>query len=345
MKLKQLYIKLTSWEYWPMWVLYVPVFLQHYWLSIKAKSLFYFLKVNPAIGEGFILSDTKYTTLQLVPETYRPKTVLIAKGSTLKALKATLQDNNLHFPIIVKPNIGFRGLLVHLCKNEEDLRGIHFNKADYIVQEYIAYPVEVGIFYYRFPNKTSGQIPSITLKEFLTVTGNGTHTLEELIKEKPRALLQYKKLEKKFKHKWHYVVPEGKTIKLETIGNHNRGTKFINGNAILDNQLLKVFDDLNGQMPGFFYGRFDIRAKSINDLKQGKNFKILEVNGIGAEPTHIYDPSYKLFNAWKEMLHLWKVAYQIAMLNKEKGEKFPVFSEAKKRYLQYKNYKKIAFTH
>ena len=33
---------------------------------------------------------------------------------------------------------------------------------------------------------------------------------------------------------------------------------------------------------------------SIEDLKNGKNFSILEFNGCGAEPNHIYDASMTL---------------------------------------------------
>lgn len=344
MKLKQWCIKISSWEYWPMWILYVPVFIQHFYLSIRARSLFFFLKVNPAIAGGFILSDEKHTTLKLVPESLKPKGFVINKNSSLSAIKALLSEHSILFPIIVKPNVGFRGLSVHRCENEEELSKIDFQKATYLVQEYIDYPVEVGIFYYRYPNEKKGVIPSITLKEFLSIKSDGIHTLSELIKMKPRAFLHYKKLKEKFSNQWDVIVPEGEEIILEVIGNHNRGTKFINANAILDDSLLKTFDELNTKMEGFYYGRFDIKTKSIEDLKQGKNFKILEVNGVGAEPTHIYDPNYKLIDAWKEMLFLWRVTYEIALENKKKGEEFPVFSDAKKRYLHYKNYKKIVLT-
>ncbi|MCM5663280.1 ATP-grasp domain-containing protein [Galbibacter mesophilus] len=344
MKWKRWRIKMTSWEYWPMWVLYVPVVFQHFYLALKAKSLFFFLKVNPAIKEGFILSDEKYTSLKLVPEENRPKTILIEKGKSLSDISDALKKNAIEFPIIVKPNIGFRGVLVKLCEKVDDLKGIDFNKTSYIIQEYIDFPVEVGVFYYRFPNSLSGFIPSITLKEFLSITGDGISTFSELIEQKPRAFLQYDKLKNTFFDTWDKVIPKGEIIKLENIGNHNRGTKFINGNHIIDEALLKVFDELSFKMKGFYFGRFDIRTSSIADLKKGKNFKILEVNGVGAEATHIYDPNYRLLDAWRETLFLWRIAFNIAMENKQKGEQFPVFSDAKKRYLQYKNYKKVALS-
>ncbi|UOB18255.1 D-alanine--D-alanine ligase [Abyssalbus ytuae] len=344
LKKNPVYIKLTSWEYWPMWILYIPVWIQHFWLSIKARSLFFFLKTNPGIKEGFILSDSKYNTLKLVPKEYLPETILIRKDNSFQTVIVQMKQAKISFPVIFKPDIGFRGLLVHKINNEKELRNIlETIKVDYLLQEYIDYKVEIGIFYMRLPKKPKGKIPSITIKEFLSVTGNGINTLEELISKKPRAILHKNKLKNKFKDSWNDIVPEGKKIVLESIGNHNRGTKFMNGNYLYDENLQKVFDDLNKKMPGFYFGRFDIRTRSVEDLKQGANFKILEVNGVGAEPTHVYDPDYKLVKAWKDMLYLWKMIYKIAMQNKKQGEKFPVYPEAKKRWRFYKDYKKLAF--
>lgn len=344
LKKKQWYIKLTSWEYWPSWILYIPVWIQHFYLAFKAKSLFFFLKTNPAIDDGFILSDSKFKTLQLIPEPYLPKTIFVDKKESFNNVCKNLNKAFINFPVILKPDIGFRGLLVHKINRTNELEQVLKNiKVDYIIQEYVDFQLEIGVFYFRLPNSLSGSIPSITIKEFLSVTGDGVKTLEELISKQPRAILQREKLKHNFKELWDKVIPDGEKMILEFIGNHNRGTKFVNGNYLYDEKLLKVFDELNKSMPGFYFGRFDIRAKSIEDLKNGKNFKILEVNGVGAEPTHVYDPNYKLLRAWRDMLYLWKIKYVIAMQNKQGGEKFPLYPEARKRWRTFKTYKKIAF--
>src|SRR5690606_8742856 len=308
------------------------------------KSLFFFLKVNPAIDDGFILSDSKFKTLQLVPEPYLPKTIFVDKNHTFNNLFESLNEALIYFPVILKPDIGYRGLLVHKINDAKELEKVLKNiKVDYILQEYVDFQLEIGVFYFRLPNNISGSIPSITIKEFLSVTGDGIKILKELIDEQPRAILQRDKLKHNFKELWDKVIPDGEKITLEFIGNHNRGTKFVNGYYLYDKKLLKVFDNLNKNMPGFYFGRFDIRTKSIEDLKNGKNFKILEVNGVGAEPTHVYDPDYKLLRAWRDMLYLWKIKYVIAMQNNQNGEKFPLYPEARKRWRSFKNYKKIAF--
>ena len=335
-------IKLLSWEYWPMQFLYLPVYVQHLWLSIKARHPFFFLVTNPAIDEGFILSDSKHRTLQLVPEENRPKSFLVKPKSTPDFILELMEVNQINFPIILKPDIGFRGLLVHKLDDKVAL-GKVLSKitVNHIVQEYIDCPVEVGVFYYRFPNEEKGIIPSITIKEFLKVKGDGKHTLAELVTLNPRAILQEEKLKKNFASQWDTIIEDEEELILEHIGNHNRGTKFVNANYLYDQDLQNVFDKLNEKMQGFYFGRFDIRTTSIEDLKAGKNFKILEVNGVGAEPTHVYDPDYKLIVAWKEMLHLWRIIFKIAIINKRSGIDYPSISEGKHRWDDYRDYKKV----
>jgi len=69
------------------------------------------------------------------------------------------------------------------------------------------------------------------------------------------------------------------------------------------------------QIAGFYYGRLDIKFTSWEDLSQGKNFSIIELNGAGSEPTHIYDPAHSLFFAWKEIIRHWRLLYKISLLN------------------------------
>ncbi|WP_340063810.1 D-alanine--D-alanine ligase [Ascidiimonas aurantiaca] len=298
------------------------------------------MSTNPAIKEGFILSDSKFQTLKLVPEPHCPRCFKILPGEKSTHVLQKMKEKGIVFPIILKPDIGFRGLLVHKVNDKKGLSSLltTLNVA-YLLQEYIAYPLEIGIFYYRFPNEKTGHIPSITIKEFLKVRGDGQATLEELVSRNPRAILQRVRLRRIFKESWECIVPKEEELILEPIGNHNRGTKFVNGEQEYDENLQKVFDTLSHQMKGFYFGRFDIRAASVEALKKGKEFYILEVNGVGAEPTHIYDPEYKLFNAWKELLLLWRIVWRIASINRREGVTFPSFSEGKHRWDTFKRYK------
>src|SRR6185369_6398163 len=76
------------------------------------------------------------------------------------------------------------------------------------------------------------------------------------------------------------------------------------------------------QIPSFHFGRLDIRFDTWDALKQGKNFTIIEVNGAGAEPTHIYDPKHSLFFAWKEIVRHWVILWKISRMNHKKGHRY-----------------------
>lgn len=336
---KQWYIKLTNWEYWPSWVFYVPVWVQHFWLSLKVRNLFFFLATNPVI-DGFILSDSKFKTLQLVPEDHRPKTIHVDAGATKDQVLESMCHKGITFPVILKPDIGFRGLKV--CKVDDETmlgRILVTLGVSHIIQEYIALPMEFGIFYYRYPNESKGNIPSITIKEFLTVEGNGSDTLRELVHQNPRAILQREKIKDQFHKAWNVVLPKGERMDLETIGNHNLGTKFKNGNHLLDDRLLEVFDELSHNMNGFYFGRFDIKAHSLESVKTKKEYRILEVNGVGGEPTHIYDPDHSFIYACRDLCFIWRVAAKIAYINFKKGIKKPTYTDARAKWTDYLAYR------
>lgn len=337
------FIKLKNPEFWPIWLYYIPVWIQHFWLSIQVKNLFFFMGTNPAI-DGFILSDSKYDTLQIIPDSLKPRTILIPKHSTLSQVSATMKQSGIFFPVILKPDIGFRGLGVQKIIDASSLKkALDSIKVTYILQEFIASPLELGIFYYRYPNEENGHIPSITIKEYLKVKGNGQDTLSELIRKNPRAILLKEKLKVRFENQWDVVLKDDEILELECIGNHNRGTKFVNGNHLMDKQLLKVFDELSHLTKGLYYGRFDIKANSLEAIKN-RNFKILEINGVGGEPTHIYDPETTFFKMLNDLCFVWRTAAKIASINFDSGIEQPTFREAYKRWKAFNTYKAEFFS-
>ena len=74
-------------------------------------------------------------------------------------------------------------------------------------------------------------------------------------------------------------------------------------------------------MNGFHYGRLDIKYRDLAALLAGEDFKVLEVNGIISEPTHIYDASHReasYLNALKTINRHWKIMSEIALVNHHK---------------------------
>ena len=138
------------------------------------------------------------------------------------------------------------------------------------------------------------------------------------------------------------IPKAGENIELVPIGNHCRGATFYNGNSLIDEKLEAEFDKVNHQMNGVYFGRFDIKCRSIDLLKQGQDYKILEINGVGAEPAHIYDPDYRLFQAFKDILNQWKIIYQISLHNRRNGVNFMSYKEAYQTLLHLFTYKRYA---
>jgi hypothetical protein len=126
------------------------------------------------------------------------------------------------------------------------------------------------------------------------------------------------------------VLPKGEKYLLEPIGNHCRGTTFLDGNRFIDEKLVSVFDEVSHQLNGIYFGRYDIKCESIEDLKNNRNWSIIELNGVKSEPTHIYQPNASLLEAYKVLFRQWRVIYDISMANKKRGIPFPTFSEGMK---------------
>jgi hypothetical protein len=122
------------------------------------------------------------------------------------------------------------------------------------------------------------------------------------------------------------LLPKGERYFLTYAANLNRGARFVNLKHEIDENLHQVFDELSHKTH-FYYGRYDIKCKSVEDLKQGKNYIILEFNGSGAEPNHVYNAGYSLFQAYEEILMHWKVLFRISRYNHRNGIPYWSFSK------------------
>jgi hypothetical protein len=317
------YIKLTNYEYWPWWTLYLPALPIWLWNAMRSRSFTYFTAVNPGLKSGGFYGESKKEILDLIPNDYKPATLLINLKNPLFA-----QMQHLAFPLIAKPDIGERGNGVAKIQNLIELEVYHRNAAaDYILQEYVDFKLELAILYSRMPGESKGKITSVTQKEFLSVVGNGVDTLEFLVNNNDRARFQTQKLQEKYETVWHSILPNGQKIELESIGNHCRGTRFINANYLINKELEQVFDNIADQILGFDYGRYDLRVRSLEDLYQGKNIRIVELNGVNADPAHIYDNSHGFWASLRDIARHWLRIGDIAKVNLDKGFKAVALNE------------------
>jgi hypothetical protein len=256
---------------------------------------------------------------ELLPEVFYPKTVYVHPGDDFNDVKKMIGQNGFAYPFIVKPDIGMKGLLFRKIDSERELQTYHEkNIVDYIIQDLVDYPLEVSVFYYRYPHSPKGMITGFVQKELMDVFGDGKSTLWELILSHPKARHRPEEMKIKHEENLQEVIPRGERYILTYAANLNRGAKFTNLHHLIDNDLLTIFDAISHQAK-FYYGRYDIKCESVEDLKQGKNFTILEFNGSGAEPNHVYNAGFSLFGAYRVFLHHWKVLYQISKYNKQHG--------------------------
>ena len=252
-----------------------------------------------------------------------PRTVFFSLPCNAGFVMQQLQKSGLSFPLIGKPDIGGRGRGVKALKDEEDVRDYVKNAfLDFHIQEFVAYINEVGIFYYRYPGDESAKLSGIVRKEFLHVRGDGVHSIFELLQRNKRAILQSGALKKAYGKGLLHILPVGEEKILVPYGNHARGAKFIDDSDMIDPLLTKMVEGICKHIPGFYFGRLDIRFNNWEELKQGKNFYIIEVNGAGSEPTHIYDPRHSLFFAWKEIIRHWILLWRISRMNHKKGHHY-----------------------
>jgi hypothetical protein len=319
---------LFHWEYWPFQIIYIPIALLWLFYALKERTLFFFNASNPTMKNGGFFMVSKKEIYDLIPQKYYPKTILIKAGTTLN------DTNQIQYPCIAKPDMGLRGLSVKKIVDFNDLESYAKNADfDFLIQDLIPFENEVGIFYIRFPHEKEGKITGIVAKEFLTVTGDGKSSIEDLLKQKPRFELQLNTLKKEFGDDLKQILPLGKKQKLVPYGNHARGAKFIDISHKITVKLTQTINEMCLQIPDFYYGRLDIMYESFEDLEAGKNFQVVELNGAMSEPTHIYDPKHSLLFAWKTLASHITAMYKISVANHKKG--FPYLSH-KQGMKQYK---------
>lgn len=315
-----LFIKIFHWEYWPFAVLYAPLYPYWFWLCLKARAFFFVNAANPTIRNGGFLMESKKEIYDLLPAGTYPATLFFRAGTQGATILTQMKDRGIPYPVIGKPDIGMRGMSVQKIENDQELLAYaQKSKVDFLVQAYIPYEEELGIFYYRIPGEQKGQITGIVGKELLTVKGDGRSTIEALLQQDKRFILQLPALRKNIPDELTIVLPAGERKLLVPYGNHARGAKFLDVTNLADEQLNKMIDELAKQIDGFYYGRMDVRYNTIEELRAGKNFSIIELNGSGSEPTHIYDPGHSVFFAWKEIVRHWAILYKISKINHRNG--------------------------
>src|SRR5262245_2270911 len=318
--------RLTRWEFWPPSAFYPPMVAYLAYLMAKHRSLTLFTAANPAIMGGGFIGESKLAILEGLSrasdDVARARLIEGATSDNEKIHQARqfMAEGSLTFPVVLKPNQGQRGSGVVLVRSAQALEhSLACSTVDTIIQEYVTGP-EFGLFYYRYPSESSGHIFSVTEKRFPTIVGDGKRTLEELILGDDRAVCAARLYCDRHRDRLSEVPAPGQSIPLVELGTHCRGAMFLNGDWVLTPALQERFDAIAQGFKGFYFGRFDVRVNGgLEAFRAGRGFKIIELNGVTSEATHIYHPGTPLTVAYRALMRQWRIAFEIGAENHRRG--------------------------
>lgn len=338
----------SRYEFWPTWFFYTPVVLQSLWHGIKYRNLALPLIANPGIKLSGMVGESKNDILELagskakewispfVTLTKTEQSIVVQLNNALLAMK----DENLDFPVVAKPDLGCRGVGVKLIESEEQLFEYiksFPSQARYLIQQKAPYEAEAGVFYIRYPGEKKGKIVSITLKYAPFVVGDGVSTLKELIEQDPRAGQLSHLYFPRHEDKLDWVILKDHKFRLAFAGSHSRGSIFRNGNKYITEQLAERLDHVFDDLPGFHYGRLDIKFKNIEKLMKGEELTILEINGASSEAAHIWDRNTPLTEIFSTLLFQYRTLYSIGSMQRKSGHKVPSLLSLYKAWQEEKN--------
>ena len=329
------FLRIREWEFWPKWVFYPPVLLRILFLAIRYRSLTVFTLASRGIKPyGGLAYASKHAVLNSFPKDHRiARFQLIWEGDVeerMAELGLFQRETGAEYPVVLKPDAGDRGKNVVVARSEAEAREqMTSYELPLVAQEYIE-GVEFGLFYVRHPEWESGRIISITEKKLPYVIGDGKRTLARLIFDDPRSLRMAGFLMKKWEAKLDDVPEYGVRFMLGDLGTHSRGATFLDAYALKTPKLEATIDDISRQFEGggFHFGRYDLRVPSAESLQAGKGIRVLELNGVSSESTHIYSPGRSIWLAYRELFKQWDLAFEIGDAIRERdGVEPPTFKE------------------
>jgi len=323
---------LSFFEFWPMGWFYGPVALYAGWLMLRHGGITLPTAANPGFPGGGFYGESKSAILDLVvrhaPDWTAPFIALDRPavpgplGTEVAAALEALARAGLSLPVVAKPDLGCRGAGVRLIRTAAALEAYIARfpaGARYLLQRFVDHEGEAGVFYVRPPDQPRGSLLSLTLKYFPYVVGDGRRSLRALILADDRAGRVPHLYLPRHADRLDWVPPAGLPVRLAFSGSHSKGSIFRDGSTLVTPAMTDRFDAIARSIPGFHFGRFDVRFADIEDLRRGEGFTILEVNGAGAEATHIWDRATSLPRAWATLMTQYRLLYGIGAANRRRG--------------------------
>lgn len=349
--------KISFAERMPPTLFYIPIVAQWIWLGLRYRSFSLPALANPHIESGGLWGESKSACLAMVGCEQRKwfaDFTAIRRGAGDEALEAdrkrardAIGAAGLSFPLVAKPDIGWRGFGVQRIANEADLdRYIEGFPEDETIlfQRLVDWDGECGVLYVRHPDERAGRIFSLTFRYFPHVVGDGESSLNDLIVHDQRALwkvgahlgldsMHVGTTEDRFSH----IPAKGEIVRLSFIGSNRVGGLYRDARAHITPALTKRFDEISRSIPDFHFGRYDVRFATVERLEQGEDLKIIEINGAGGESINVWDPKMPLREAYRELFEQQRLVFAIGARNRARGFRPPgLVSLARSQWRQHR---------
>jgi len=330
-------------EFWPLWLMYVPVVFQWLFLAVRHRSLTLPLIANPnlpvagmvGVGKSEILRQATGNCAEVILPWVQHRVGEETVEKQAANIIEQANDHGIQYPFVCKPDIGCRGSGVKLVHNRRQLERYlraYPGGTEILIQKLATWEPEAGVFYVRSPGESSGRIVSLALKYSPHVVGDGESTLAELIARDCRAGDLQHLYAIRHQANLDDVIERGKAYRLVFSISHCRGAIFRDGEHLITAELTNRIDQLMCEIPEFYYGRLDIKFSSANKLKQGKDLEIVEINSASSESLHIWDRNARLSVALKTLLWQYRTLFGLGALNRNRGYTPPKISEILNRW-------------
>ncbi len=299
-----------SWRSLPSKTKYLSM-IARYW-----KDFVYLPLVNPAMdGLWGFLFLSKDETYKHLPSEFLPKSIKFTNREDKDGILKKMKESNIHFPCIAKPDFWEQSFWVAYITNETELEAyLETALPECLLQEYINKKKEYWI--YCLKKWDTFTVSSCVEKVKPYIEGNGSDSIENLV--------QWLSISEDIKHRILQSIPVNERFQVPQTGKHinivKSGSSYfgiIMEKRKIDKKIEEEMNEILTNYKGFYAGRFDILADSLEDIV-AKKYKIVELNGSSWIPLHIYNPSNTVQENHDIMNQHFQDLFDIAKNNEEK---------------------------
>ncbi|MFD1913768.1 hypothetical protein [Halodurantibacterium flavum] len=299
-------------------------------LALRHGSLSLPSAANPGMEAGGLWGESKSQGLELFgPGGQRHLAAYVrlergndsgeaASGRALAAMAVA----GLAFPVVGKPDRGYQGWGVRKLMDDRDLRDYLIParpELTLLLQKLIDWQGEAGIFYIRHPDEAQGRIASFALNYAPHVVGDGQGRVADLVRADPVLRQNAEIYRARNRGRWQAVPDKGEVVILTNARSARLGAVYRDAAHMVTPELEACIDNIAREIPGFHFGRFDIRFRSIGALLQGRDFCIVELNGAGAEMLHLWDGRKSTLEAYRTLWGQYRALFSIGAEMRRQG--------------------------